>query len=120
MNIKNKNPKTDWQVGDDTVVFVPGGQTSHGTVMEIEQDMYTVRTPSMLRHTLPCDELFRSEEEADACAKAFGNRASEYYKSNIHNLKDLLKFALDMPLCTDGQAAKAFKERTQELLGIEL
>lgn len=120
MNIKNTNPKTDWQVGDDTVIFVSGGDTSHGTVMEIGNDMYTVRTPSMLRHIVPCDELFRSEEEAIACAEAFGNRASEYYKLNIHNLRDLLKFALDMPLGTDDQAAKAFKERTQELLGIEL
>lgn len=124
MEIKNKNPKTDWKVGDEAYMFVYSDELVRGHITNIIGNTCTV-TSLCYKFDKKMDELFRSNEEAYASAQDYGDTLKEKYKSEIHNLKDLLQFALSTPMAqceeyTNEHAAKAFRERAFELLGIEL
>lgn len=124
MEIKNKNPKTDWKVGDEAYMFVYSDELVRGHITNIIGNTCTV-TSICYKFDKKMDELFRSNEDAYASAQDYGDALTEKYKNEIHNLKDLLQFALRVPVApceeyTDDSAIKAFRERAHELTSIEL
>lgn len=127
MRIKNKNPKTDWSVGDKVYMFMPYAEPPvpvAGHITNISGDAYHVSS-LCYNGDRTVDELFVSVDDAIQAADENAAELTEKYKTEIKTVEDLLRFALRVPVApceeyTNESASMAFKEKAFELLGIKL
>lgn len=127
--LKNPNPRTDWRHGEKAwyeSIYAYDDTIHSGEVKSVGEYGATMKddvTGSFV--TLPFDAMFTSGEFAAEALQDENRRKINEYKAAITDVGELVKFAYDRAVCrceeyTDWTAREAYRERTRELLGLDL
>lgn len=126
--LENPNPRTNWKTGDTAYyksIHAYDGTIHSGRVESIGDCGATVRDDAGGFVTLPFKNLFDTMRSASDALAAEHRKAVDDYKSKIPDVAALVRFAYLHEVCpceeyTDWAAREAYRERTLELLGLDL
>lgn len=121
--VENKTMKTDWFPGDVCAYVKPYSEKIKvGYVQSVTGQRAIVKAMDEPGTTvLEYSQMFVNRDDAlDAIEKLNAEKVADY-KGEINDVNDLVVFAYTHNITTDNpQARKAYRERVQELLSLNL
>lgn len=127
--LENPNPRTNWKTGDTAYymsVYAYDNTVHSGRVEVLGENGATMRDCAGGGFvTLPFGNLFDTMQSASDTLADRHRNAVDAYKSEIPDVAALVRFSYCHEVCpceeyTNWAAREAYRERTRELLGLDL